>query len=383
MANKHGTVYLRGKTWTIGFTLNGQRVREGVGPSKHLAEMVLRKRMAEVLEGRYFPRREAQGQVPFCDFSNTYLERVTSQQKGQRAERIRVLRWVRHFGKRPLSSITRTELEDWQRWKRQRARPATVNRDLCRLRHMLNKACEWGVLAESPMKGLKFLPENNARHRFLTLEQSERLVAACIAPWARAITIVALHTGMRLGEILSLRRQDVDHTCGFILVPDSKNGEPRHIPMDSTVSHVLAQYPRRPNTDLIFSNSASGRRLEIREAFRNARRRAGLEWLHFHDLRHTFASHWMMNGGDLYVLKDILGHKTIAMTQRYAHLSPEYKRAAINRMDNMWKGAGQLSEGASGASLDHSSVTERAQARQLTPAAQIESTSDAGLTAIA
>ena len=67
--------------------------------------------------------------------------------------------------------------------------------------------------------------------------------------------------------------------------------------------------------------------------------RAGLGWLHFHDLRHTFASHWMMNGGDLYVLKDILGHKSVSMTQRYAHLSPEYKRAAVNRMDNMWKSA--------------------------------------------
>jgi site-specific recombinase XerD len=76
---------------------------------------------------------------------------------------------------------------------------------------------------------------------------------------------------------------------------------------------------------------------EIRGAFKNACERASISDLHFHDLRHTFASHWMMAGGDLYVLKSILGHKSIVMTQRYAHLSPEFKRAAVDRMDNIWK----------------------------------------------
>jgi integrase len=112
--------------------------------------------------------------------------------------------------------------------------------------------------------------------------------------------------------------------------------------MDSTISSLLADYPRHLSSDLVFANKVGGRFLEIRGGFKNACERAGISDLHFHDLRHTFASHWMMAGGDLYVLKSILGHKSIVMTQRYAHLSPEFKRAAVDRMDNIWKVGAKL-----------------------------------------
>jgi hypothetical protein len=104
--------------------------------------------------------------------------------------------------------------------------------------------------------------------------------------------------------------------------------------------------PSEPKSgmDLVFTNRQGGRLLIIREGFSTACKRAGLEDLHFHDLRHTFASHWMMNGGDLYALKDILGHKSITMTQRYAHLSPEFKRSAMNRMNDIWANTGHHSE---------------------------------------
>jgi len=140
------------------------------------------------------------------------------------------------------------------------------------------------------MKGLKFLRENNARQRYLSLEECERLIEACISPRVRAIVVIALHTGMRLGEILNLRHSDLDFGSGLILVPDSKNGEPRHIPMDSTVSSLLVDYPRRSDSDLVFANKAGGRFLEIRGGFSNACERAGISDLHFHDLRQNAES---------------------------------------------------------------------------------------------
>jgi integrase len=243
---------------------------------------------------------------------------------------------VRDLGSKPLGQITRAELETWQREMRLKCKPSTVNRELGRLRHMFNRAVDWGMLEESPMEGLKFLRENNARQRYLSLEECERLIQACISPRVQAIVVIALHTGMRLGEILSLRHHDLDFRAGLILIPDSKNGEPRHVPMDRTVASLLTGYPRHPSSELIFANKAGGRFLEIRGGFKNACQRARISDLHFHDLRHTFASHWMMTGGELYALKEILGHKSILMTQRYAHLSPAFKRAAINRMDNIW-----------------------------------------------
>ena len=86
----------------------------------------------------------------------------------------------------------------------------------------------------------------------------------------------------------------------------------------------------------MFTNAAGERLGWVQHAYRRALARAGLSDLHFHDLRHTFASQWMMAGGELYSLRDILGHKTIAMTQRYAHLSPAYKRKMVDRMEQIW-----------------------------------------------
>src|ERR1700757_549519 len=105
--------------------------------------------------------------------------------------------------------------------------------------------------------------------------------------------------------------------------------------MDSTVVTLLHNWPRTA-ASLIFTSSNGGRLGWLQHGFRKALGRSGLTDLHFHDLRHTFASQWMMAGGDLYVLRSILGHKSIAMTQRYAHLSPAYKRAMVDRMEQIW-----------------------------------------------
>lgn len=106
--------------------------------------------------------------------------------------------------------------------------------------------------------------------------------------------------------------------------------------MDSTVVDLFRNYRRTPGSDFVFTNAAGGRIGWLQHGWRKALGRAGLTDLHFHDLRHTFASQWMWAGGELYALKDILGHKTIAMTQRYAHLSPAYRRSMVDRMEQIW-----------------------------------------------
>ena len=237
-----------------------------------------------------------------------------------------------------------------------RCRPATINRGLSRLRRMFSLAVEWELLEESPLAGIRFLRENNARTRYLSLQECQRLIASCIAPHIRALVGVALHSGMRLGEILNLRWYDLDFASGFILVRDSKNGESRHVPMDATLSALFRAYPHRLGTDLVFSSSRGGRIVDVRTGFQNACKRAELTDLHFHDLRHTFASQFVMAGGDLYILKEILGHKSITMTQRYAHLSPTYKIKAIDRMNTLWAGA-KPQASTSEMLLDNPSVT--------------------------
>jgi len=336
MGNGNGVLYRRGKAWTIGFTVNGRRVREAIGPNKHVAEMVLKKRISDALQGMYFPQKRNLGRMPFREFAEMYLERVVPLMKSIRTERTRVLRWIRHFGNRSLGQVTRVEIEHWRREKLAHCRPATINRDSARLRHMLNMAVEWELLEKSPMAGMKFLRENNARTRYLTVEECNRLIAACVAPHVRAICLVAIHAGLRLSEIFNLRWRHIDFFSDLLLIPDSKNGEPRYVPMDSALRSLLTNYPRRSNTEFIFTNANGDRLRNIRTGFKNARVRAGLNDLRFHDLRHSFADFWVSDGGNLYLLQNMLGHKTSRMTERYAHIAPEYRRKAIDRLDSIW-----------------------------------------------
>src|SRR5207245_5024863 len=220
-------------------TVNGRRVRETVGPNKKIAERVLSLRMTQVLENRYFPPNRQLGRMPFKDFAQMYLEREGALLKSIRTERNRVLAWAREFGSRPLGQITRAEIEAWRREKMMKCRPATIHRDISRLRRMFSLAIEWDLLEESPMTGIRFLRENNARTRYLSLEESIRLIANCIAPHIRALVTVALHSGMRLGEILNLRWHDLDFASGFILVRDLMNCESRHVAHQATLSERL------------------------------------------------------------------------------------------------------------------------------------------------
>src|SRR6266568_1346339 len=374
-----GTIYKRGNSWCVGFTVNGQRVRESVGPNKKIAQKVLSLRMTQVLEDRYFPPNRQLGRMPFKDFAQMYLEREGLLLKSIRTERNRVLAWAREFGSRSLGQITREEIEAGRRERMTTSRPATINRDLSRLRRMFSLAVEWGLLEESPMKSMKFLRENNARTRYLSLEECQRLIASCIAPHIRALVGIALHSGMRLGEILNLRWYDLDFASGFILVRDSKNGESRHVPMDATLFALFRAYPHRPSTDLVFSSSSGGHIVDVRTGFQNACKRAGLIDLHFHDLRHTFASQFVMSGGDLYILKEILGHKSITMTQRYAHLSPTYKIKAIDRMNTLWAGV-KPQASTPGILPEDSSVTAASQTAYEDTPVPAQSGNDAGLT---
>jgi integrase len=335
MQVSRGSVYLRGGTWTIGYTVGGRRVREAIGSNRQTAEAVLKKRIVEAIEDRHFNKRNV-GRVPFSEFAETYMQRCTALLKSAKSEGDRVRFWIREFGNRPIGQITRAELQDWQARKRQTCKPATVNRMMCRIRHMFNRAVDWELLDQSPMKGIRFMHENNARLRYLSLEECEHLIQGCVAPHVRAIITVALHTGMRAGEIRNLQWDDLDFDTGFITIRDSKNGESRHVPMDATVAELFRNWQHTDRSEFIFTNSAGGQLRFLQKGFGKALRRAGLSDLHFHDLRHTFASQWMMNGGDLYALKSILGHKSITMTQRYAHLSPAYKRAMVDRMEQIW-----------------------------------------------
>jgi integrase len=186
----------------------------------------------------------------------------------------------------------------------------------------------------NPVAKRKMLPEPSGRVRYLSDEEEARLMKALPAVKDRDRVTVLLQTGFRRGEFLGLRWRDVDFKAGVLTIPKSKNGETRHVPMTSTVRTILSHLPRRLDASaLVFPNSEGHR--DLRWAQRTvpaAVRAAKIEGFRFHDLRHTFASRLAMERVDLLAIKELGGWKSLAMVQRYAHLSPGHRRNAIERL---------------------------------------------------
>jgi integrase len=208
---------------------------------------------------------------------------------------------------------------------------AGINRELALLKALFNKAIQWGfVKMENPVSKVSYYPERQME-RILSYEEAEMLVEES-GESLRPVVITALNTGMRKSEILGLDWKNVDFARRYIRVERSKNNRSRKIPMNSAVYEEL-QKARRNRSEYVFTQKRTSERLRcVVSAFKVACRKAGLEGLRFHDLRHTFATNLVMNGIDLVTVKEILGHSDISMTVRYSHPSDKRKMEAVERL---------------------------------------------------
>ena len=185
------------------------------------------------------------------------------------------------------------------------------------------------------MRRVKLLEENNRRLRYLSKEECQALINACDRH-LRPIVIIALNTGMRKSEVLSLKWDNVDLNHGFILLEVTKNGKRREIPINDTARETICGLTRRLDAHYLFDDPKTGKPFkDVKRSFVSACRRAGIKDFTFHSLRHTFASHLVMAGVDLTTVKELLGHKTIAMTMRYDHLAPSHKVKAVELLDKV------------------------------------------------
>lgn len=248
-----------------------------------------------------------------------------------------------------LYKVSRKMIEEYIQKRSEEVAPATVNQELKRIRHMLNKAVEWKYIKENPCKGIKNLKEPPGRIRYITPEELEKLLAACspeallenpnnkgrtfsklLCVFLKPIALLAIHTGARRSEILSLRWKDIAFKEKRMILEVTKNGERRVVPMNETVCEVLKSLPVQLGNDLVFPGI---NRLQLTVAFRRAIKRAGIEDFRLHDCRHSFASYLTMDGENLRTIQLLLGHKDLRMTMRYSHLSPERLREAVSKLD--------------------------------------------------
>jgi integrase len=329
------SVYKRGDNWCIDFTFHGQRVREMIGPSRKGAEKVISKRKAEIAENKFLDVREAPDPVKFYNFAKEYLAWAKANKTLNSYNRD--LTSMRHleeeFKEKNIHEISQEQIEKYRIKRKEVVGICSINRELALLKHLYTKAIEWEKVTENPAKKVKVrLNEEIQRVRFLMPQEISRLLSHC-PDNLKPIVTVALHTGCRKEEVLSLRWTQVNLETGIIHLPKTKNHNPRNIKMNQTVKKTLSNIEKKG--EFVFCK-VNGERFSILPGpFEEVVKKAGIEDFRFHDLRHTFASNLVMAGVNILTVKELLGHKRLDMTLRYAHLAPNYGDA-VNILDGIF-----------------------------------------------
>ena len=334
-------IYKRGKTWYIGYSANGRLMREAVGESRKFAELVLGKKRAEVREGRFLDVKK-HAKIKFEDFAKTFVElhsKVNKRPRVAKRDEQLIKRLSGHFAGKYLYEITSKQIEEYKKVRKETKlkdkfiAAATVNRELACLKCMFNKAIEWGKADDNPVRKVKLFKENNKRLRFLEKEEIPKFLDSA-APHLKPILIVALFTGMRKSEILTLQWKNINFGQGIIYLLHTKNGERREVLMNDIVKKTLIAVPKNPKSPYIFCHEDGKPYLNVRKSFDAVLKKCDIIDFKFHDLRHTFASHLVMSGIDIKTVQELMGHKSIEMTLRYSHLSPDHKKRAVEILGN-------------------------------------------------
>ena len=273
------------------------------------------------------------------------------------------------FLSKPMTALHVVAIEGLrQKWKKAGKQPGTINRDLQRIQSVLSRAVEWGVLDRHPMKGLKPMKTDKAgRVRFLSAAEEKALRDALdtrqsrmreerarfnkwravrhqdplpeldgeLVDHLKPLVLLALNTGMRRGELFSLKWAEVDLSANLVTVraATAKTGQTRRIPLNTEAVNLMKAWREVTGEQTQVFPGAEGRRLtNISKSWPGAVKLAKLSGFNFHDLRHSFASKLVQAGVDLNTVRTLLGHSEISTTLIYAHLAPDNLRSAVQKV---------------------------------------------------
>jgi integrase len=300
---------------------------------------------AAMREGRYFPQREAKRRT-LRDLVERQLDSVRARRPHDYDRQENLLGWWREkLGDYALAQITPALIAKQRDELLKLRSPATVNRYLAGLSKAFSNAVrEWHWVHENPVRRVAKESEPQGRVRFLSDDERTALLSTCREselPALYLVVLLALTTGMRRGELLGLRWPDVDLERRLIVLNKTKNRERRSVPIVPEVAALLREHAkvRRLDSDLLFPGN-NGKPVDIDRAWYAALRAAKVKNFRFHDLRHTAASYLAMSGATTAELAAVLGHKTLAMVKRYAHLSDQHTGAVLERMTQKFFGGG-------------------------------------------
>ena len=369
--NEHGITFERQASgdgvFIVNVMVDGQRIhrvigRESDGTTRTQAEEFIEKARQDAKVGRLNLPKGRKLSLPFREAADKYLTKLA--QEGGKDLAMKRYRLEHHlvpfFGDTSLPKITTFDVE---RYKKQRSteptmrpngpggkpvyggptKPATINRELAALSHLLNKAVEWGWLDHQPAT-IKCLKECSGRITYLTVEQIERLLKAAEGDQNRQIypfIRIGLETSMRKNEILGIRREHIDTQRLVIFISKAKAGA-REQPITNSLADYLDNYVAtlQPGVQWLFPSPAAkeGRTVNLDKPFRRCVLAADLDVKQVvrHTLRHTAITHLVQAGVDLPTVKRISGHKNLSMVERYSHQNGAHIQSAMDKLTDRY-----------------------------------------------
>jgi len=322
--------------WWVRLTHEGREHRFKVGNISK-AKAFYRKAKVEQKEKRFQPEKyhaEKKKKIYLDEYIESYLYTCTN--IAIRDTRRYATFWAKTFSRRSIESITALEIEKVRTSLMKDKAPATVNRYMGSLRHLIFLAMRDGLATKNPFTQIKMLEEPGGRVRYLT-EGEEMRLKEVIRPDHWPLVAFALNTGLRQAEQFNLRWDNVDVDQKVITIPRSKSGETRHVQLNDEALSILRGLSSWMTSPWVFPSQNPSTHLDSHHVYGRsylpAVRRAGLVGVNWHTLRHTFASRLVMAGVDLRTVQELMGHKTIAMTMRYAHTSDKHRLDAVNRLN--------------------------------------------------
>lgn len=236
-----------------------------------------------------------------------------------------------------LSDINAWEIEKWRNKRlTDGVKPATTNRQINTIKGCLSRAVEWGAIDSHDLNKVKTLTVNNSKVRYLSKDEEIRLrdsLKVCDTDFLEVIVLLALNTGMRKGELLSLEWNHINFDNKIVTIDfqNAKSGTTRHIPLNTQAFNALENWKLGTvGVGYIFKDKDQNQLKDFPLIWKTLLDKAQITKFRFHDLRHHFASKLVMASVDLNTVRELLGHSDLKMTLRYAHLAPEHKAAAVN-----------------------------------------------------
>jgi site-specific recombinase XerD len=333
-------MFKRSGVWWTCIRHNGRKIQKSLETSdRKLAKAIEAKVRTEIVEGSYFEKlvgRNKSFRDMMDKFIKEYAPKVSSNM--QRSYTTSLKHLNPFFGESNLLSISPKMVSRYKVLRNDEgAAPASVNRELSMLSKAFNLAVrEWEWLRDNPASRVPKDRENNERDRWLTKGEEKKILDNSPG-WIREIIVFNLNTGLRIQELLSLEWSRVNLLRKTIIIQETKNGNPKTLPLNKIALDVLNQRSKVKSikNDFVFFNS-NGKKINphvLRTSFYTVLEKVGIENLWLHDLRRTFATRLAQAGVDLYKISKLLGHKDIKMTQRYAHHCPDSLRDGVEILE--------------------------------------------------